>query len=133
MCLQVADDRNFCSKAAAAVGARERLAISRWTSKSSFLAFSALDNVLVYELLFIFEDTLVDKVPPGSSVPRNMFPGLRLYFKPFESYLDGILIPLELPRDRSPEQSSPNTQTLEGDSPAFEQYAQTAESVIPLA
>ena len=76
MCLQVADDRNFCSKAAAAVGARERLTISRWTSKS-FLAPSALVNVLVYELLFIFGDTLLDKVPPGSSVLRNAFPGLR--------------------------------------------------------
>ena len=35
---------------------------SRWTNKS----FLALVNILVYELLFIFGDTVLDKVPPGS-------------------------------------------------------------------
>ena len=49
----MADNSNPSSDAAAAVGARERLTISRWTTKS-FLAPSALVNVLVYELLFIF-------------------------------------------------------------------------------
>ena len=72
---QMADNRNSCLEAAPAVGTRERLTISRCTSKS-FLAPSALVNVLVYELLFIFGDTLLDKVPPGSSVLRNMFPVL---------------------------------------------------------
>ena len=89
----MADNRNPSSEAAATVGARERLTISRWTSKS-FLAPSALVNVLVYELLFIFGDTLLDKVPPGSSVLCDVFPGFRFYFAPFESHLEGILIPL---------------------------------------
>ena len=56
-------------------GGKGKLAISMWTRKY-FLAPSALVSVLVYELLFIFGDTLLDKVPPGSSVLRNMFPGL---------------------------------------------------------
>ena len=60
----MADNHNSCLEAAAAVGISKRLAITRWTSKS-FLAPSALVtlvNVLVYELLFIFGDTLLDKV-----------------------------------------------------------------------
>ena len=89
----MADNRNPSPEAAVTVGARERLTISRWTSKS-FLAPSALVNVLVYELLFIFGDTLLDKVPPGSSVLCDVFPGFRFYFAPFESHLEGILIPL---------------------------------------
>ena len=54
---QMTDDRNSCTKTATAVGARERLTISRWTSKY-FLALSSLINVLAYELLFIFGDTI---------------------------------------------------------------------------
>ena len=126
---QMADNRNPCSEAAVAVGAREGLTISRWASES-FLAPSALVNVLFYELLFIFGDTLLDKVPPGGSVLRNMFPGLRFYFTPFKRHLEGILIPLSRPTTRPVLQKTP---TLEGDSPAFEQYAQTTEAVIPLA
>ena len=95
----MAENSNPCSEAEATVGARERLTISRWASKS-FLAPSALVNVLVYELLFIFGDTLLDKVPPGSSVLRNMFPGLRFYFTPFKRHLEGILIPLSRPTTR---------------------------------
>ena len=82
----MADNRNPSPEAAATVGARERLTISRWTSKS-FLAPSALVNVLVYELLFIFGDTLLDKVPPGSYVLCNMLPRLMYYLTPFKSYL----------------------------------------------
>ena len=77
------------------MGARERLTISRWTSKS-FIAPSALVNVLVYELLFIFGDTLLDKVPPGSYVLCDVFPGLGFYFTPFESHLEGIALALAL-------------------------------------
>ena len=88
----MADNRNPCSEAMAALRARERLTISRWTSKS-FLEPSALVN----ELLFIFGDTLLDKVPPGNSVLCNMFPGLRFYFK---RHLEGILIPLSRPTTR---------------------------------
>ena len=93
---QIAENRNSCSETAAAVGTRERLTISRWTSKS-FIAPSALVNVLVYELLFIFGDTMLDKVLPGSSVLRNMFPGFRLYFTPYERHLEGILYSLSRP------------------------------------
>ena len=57
----MADNRNPSSEAAATVGARERLTISRWISKF-FLGPSALVNILVYELLFIFGYTLFDKV-----------------------------------------------------------------------
>ena len=96
---QMADNRNPCSEAAVAVGAREGLAISRWASES-FLVPSALVNVLFYELLFIFGDTLLDKVPPGGSVLRNMFPGLRFYFTPFKRHCEGILIPLSRPTTR---------------------------------
>ena len=76
-----ADNRYLSSEAAAAVGAREKLTISRWTS-TSFLAPSGLVNVLVNEPLFIFRDTLLDKVHPGSSVLRDVFPGLSFYFTP---------------------------------------------------
>ena len=96
MCPQMADNRNSCSEAAVAVGAREGLTIS----SGSFLTPSALVNVLFYELLFIFGDTLLDKVPPGGSVLCNMFPGLRFYFIPFKRHLDGILIPLSRPTTR---------------------------------
>ena len=100
MCPQMADNRNSCSEAAVAVGAREELAIRRWASES-FLTQSGLVNVLFYELLFIFGDTLLDKVPPGSSVLCDVFPGLRFYFTPFESHLEGILILFCLPREVS--------------------------------
>ena len=131
---QMADNRNPCSEAAVAVGAREGLTISRWASES-FLAPSALVNVLFYELLFIFGDTLLDKVPPGGSVLSNMFPRLRFYFTPFKRHLEGILIPLSRPTTRpvSRAEFSKKTHALEGDSQAFERYAQTTEAVIPLA
>ena len=57
MCPQMANNRNSCSEAAVAAGPREGLAIRRWASES-FLAPSALVNILVYELLFIFGDIL---------------------------------------------------------------------------
>ena len=113
------------------------MAIRRWASES-FLAPSALVNVLFYELLFIFGDTLLDKVPPGGSVLRNMFPGLRFYFTPFKRHLEGILIPLSRPTTRPVSRAEFSKthmlwKAIVRASQAFERYAQTTEAVFPLA
>ena len=70
----MADNRNPCSEAAASVGARERLTISRWTSKS-FLAPSAFVNFLLYDLVFwgqgIFGPLIDDRLKEKFLKPRK--------------------------------------------------------------
>ena len=72
-----------------------------------------------------------DKVPPGSSVLRDVFPGLRFYFTPFESHLEGILIPLSWSTTRPVSRAEFSKKHMLWK--AFERYAQTTEAVIPLA
>ena len=71
------DNRNPSTKAAVAVGAKERLTSSWWVLLS-LLAPLALFHSLRYEISFMVGNTSLDKVPPGCSVLSTHFPGLRL-------------------------------------------------------
>ena len=68
------DNRNLSTKAAVAVGAKERLTSSWWV----LLSLLALFHSLRYEISFMVGNTSLDKVPPGCSVLSTHFPGLRL-------------------------------------------------------
>ena len=73
----MADNVNPSTKAAFAVGAKERLTSSWWVLLS-LLAPLVRFHSLRYEFSFMVGNDSIDMVPPGYSVPSTHFPGLRL-------------------------------------------------------
>ena len=71
-----------------------------WQPKSVLGSCGRSGDKIKDWLLFIIGDILLDKVPPASSVLRNMLLVIGFYFTPFESHIEGILIPLSWPTTR---------------------------------
>ena len=110
-------NRNLSMEAAIVVGAKERLTRSCWVLLYLLVPL-ALFYSLRYEISFIY------KILPGCSVLSTHFPRLRLIVALCGASRACLRICF---RSRVPQR----TPALEGDSPAYELYAQTIEAGIP--
>ena len=88
----MADNSNGCSKAAVAVGARVERNRVRWVLKPLLTPLTLL-RLKSNELLFVGRDASLDQAPSSNSVMGMCFPRVGVNVAPFESNLEGVLVP----------------------------------------